>query len=213
MRLLDRFSRAGAVRLTGVLSASLVVAGACLGASTALASGVWSAPTAIESGGSLYSVSCSSATFCRPGAPAAGRTDAATYNGTSWSAPTNIPASTTSSPCLVRRRRSASPGGGDYNGKTAANALTYNGTSWSATNPPSWASSARCILLISDILPRPRRPQNGLRPTHSLTTVRRGPPPPRSAASRASSARCLAHRRRSASPSPPASTAGMAPAH
>jgi hypothetical protein len=62
MRLLDGFSRAGAIRLIGVL---LVVAGACLGASTALASGVWSAPTKIDNGiVGVDSLSCPSATFC-----------------------------------------------------------------------------------------------------------------------------------------------------
>ena len=64
MRLLGGLSRAGAVRLTRVLFASLVVAGACLGPSTALASGVWSAPTDIGSSFFPQSVSCSSATFC-----------------------------------------------------------------------------------------------------------------------------------------------------
>jgi hypothetical protein len=128
MRLLDGFSRAGAVRLTGVLFASLVVAGACLGASTALASGVWSAPTAIESEHlGLYSVSCSSATFCA----ALGGKDAVTYNGTSWSAPTKIGGAyyivvSVACPSATFCVAPAANGNG-------ADALTYNGTSWSAT--------------------------------------------------------------------------------
>jgi hypothetical protein len=78
-----------------VLFAALVVAGACLGPSTALASGVWSAPTDIGDS-SLFpnSVSCSSATFCAAVAGTfssfTGYGYALTYNGTSWTAPTNI---------------------------------------------------------------------------------------------------------------------------
>src|SRR5271167_4000760 len=40
MRLLDSFSRAGAVRLTGVLLATVVVAARCVGVSAAAAPGV-----------------------------------------------------------------------------------------------------------------------------------------------------------------------------
>jgi hypothetical protein len=59
------------------------------GPSTALASGVWSAPTNIDSVGysTIASVSCPSATFCVAVDDVG---DALTYNGTSWSAPTKI---------------------------------------------------------------------------------------------------------------------------
>jgi hypothetical protein len=111
-----------------VLFAALVVAGACLGPPTALASGIWSAPTTIGSGGSLYSVSCSSATFCAAlGSPGSGGNDATTYNGTSWSAATKIRGSyyfpdSVSCPSATFCVALEGPG-----------AETYNGTSWSAT--------------------------------------------------------------------------------
>jgi len=73
-----------------VLFAALVVAGACLGPSTALASGVWSAPDKIGTGLGFVSVSCSSATFCAAVGTNGGPSGyALTYNGTSWS-PTYI---------------------------------------------------------------------------------------------------------------------------
>ncbi len=132
MRLLDGFSRAGAVRLTGVLFASLVVAGTCLGPSTALASGVWSAPTNIG-GGSVFlgSVSCPSATFCAAvGDPFASFTGyALTYNGTSWTAPTNLGGidggSGLGSVSCPSATFCVAVGG--------RGAVTYNGTSWTAS--------------------------------------------------------------------------------
>jgi hypothetical protein len=47
----------------------------------------WTAPTQIDSGNGLASVSCSSATFC---VAVDEKGNALTYNGTSWSAPTKI---------------------------------------------------------------------------------------------------------------------------
>src|SRR5665213_3369925 len=101
------------------------------GPSTALAAGVWSAPTAIESGGSLYSVSCSSATFCvaEAGGDYNGNgTNALTYNGTSWSA-TALAVGFFSSVSCPSVTFCLGVGGDTYDGPDA---LTYNGTSWSA---------------------------------------------------------------------------------
>jgi hypothetical protein len=119
-----------------VLFAALVVAGACLGPSTALASGVWSAPTDIGDS-SLFpnSVSCSSATFCAAVAGTfssfTGYGYALTYNGTSWTAPTNIGSSggdLRSVSCPSATFCVAVGSGGAVGG-----AVTYNGTSWTAS--------------------------------------------------------------------------------
>ncbi len=124
MRLLDG-SRAGAIRLTGVLCATLLVASACLGPSTSLASGVWSAPTNIDRGVYFTSLSCPSATFCA----AVGGGEALTYNGTSWSAPTKIDdggyighwVSCSSATFCVAI---------SYDGPGVSYARSYNGKSW-----------------------------------------------------------------------------------
>jgi hypothetical protein len=155
MRLLDGFSRAGAVRFSGRRDAlmrpttkahsnmrcvlglvtvllTLVVSGP----STALASGVWSAPTDIGDS-SLFpnSVSCSSATFCAAVAGTfasfTGYGYALTYNGTSWTAPTNIGSSggdLRSVSCPSATFCVAVGSGGAVGG-----AVTYNGTSWTAS--------------------------------------------------------------------------------
>jgi hypothetical protein len=109
-----------------VLFPALVVAGACLGPSTALASGVWSAPTHIGGDVALGPVSCSSPTFCLSGS------SILTYNGTSWSAPTNISGDYT--PVGEGSCPSATFCGAiGWNGNPSNYyALTYNGRSWSA---------------------------------------------------------------------------------
>jgi hypothetical protein len=104
-----------------------LVAGACLGPSTALASGVWSAPTNIDRGEYFTSLSCPSATFCA----AVGGSEVLTYNGTSWSAPTNIDdggyighwVSCSSATFCVAI---------SYDGPGVSYARTYNGKSWTA---------------------------------------------------------------------------------
>jgi hypothetical protein len=134
MRLLDGFSRVGTVRLTGRRGApvshfnkvhsnmrcalrlvTFLLTLVAFGPSTALASGVWSAPTAIDIGGSSYlsSVSCTSAT----------------YNGTSWTAPTNIDDGD-GAPGLTSVSCSSATFCAAVDQKGYA--LTYNGTSWTA---------------------------------------------------------------------------------
>ena len=151
MRPLDGFSRAGAVRFTGRRGApvsssnkvhsnmrcvlglvTLLLTLVAFGPSTALASGVWSVPTNIG-GGSVFlsSVSCPSTTFCAAvGDPFASLTGyALTYNGTSWTAPTNL---------------GGIDGGGGLRSVSCPSAtfcvavggrgaVTYNGTSWTAS--------------------------------------------------------------------------------
>jgi hypothetical protein len=159
MRLLDGCSRAGAVRLTGVLFASLVVAGACLGTPTALASGVWSAPTKI--GIRTGSVSCPSATFCvAVGGPDPGGdySVALTYNGTSWSAPTILlpGGALTSVSCSSATLCVAVGNVVGAKDTQRGFALTYNGTSWSAPTqiggnsglgPVSCSSATFCAVV------------------------------------------------------------------
>ena len=121
-----------------------------LAPSTALASGVWSAPTNVVGGGSLTSVSCSSATFCVTlGDVGFYVHNALTYNGTSWSAPTNVGGSrfvltsvSCSSPTFCAAIGANGPGVSD--------ALTYNGRSWSApTDINTGGGSYNYLTLIS----------------------------------------------------------------
>jgi hypothetical protein len=129
-----------------VLFAALVVAGACLGPSTALASGVWSAPTKIVSSDDLDSVSCTSATFC-VGLDFYG--DAVTYNGTSWTAPTNIGVRgnggvSSDQVSCASVTFCAAVGG--------SSVLTYNGTSWTApTNIGGNPSESRIGVFLSSV--------------------------------------------------------------
>ncbi len=123
-----------------------------LPASPAAAQGLtWSAPTTIDTPSTtpkdLTSVSCPSASLC---AAVDQNGNVLTFNGTSWSAPSDADGSrdltsvscTTASFCMAV--------------DTASNALTYNGTSWSSTSGTgsslysvSCASSSFCIAVDS----------------------------------------------------------------
>jgi hypothetical protein len=121
-----------------VLFAALVVAGACLGPSAALASGVWSAPDKIGTGLGLVSVSCSSATFCAVVGTNGGPSGyAVTYNGTSWS-PTHIGIVAGAVSCASASFCVALGEGG--------HASTYNGRSWSvgSVGSPGPLGSVSC---------------------------------------------------------------------
>ena len=145
MRLLDDFSRAGAVRFTGRRGApvspankvhsnmrcilglvTLLLTLVAFGPSTALASGVWSAPAKVATGIGFVSVSCPSATFCVGLGTNGGPTGyALTYNGKSWTAPKSIDNTQVLSMSCPSAKFCVAI---DFNG----NALTYNGRSWSA---------------------------------------------------------------------------------
>jgi hypothetical protein len=120
------------------------------GPSTALASGVWSAPTEIDSNGTGNgaSVSCSSATFCVAVGESAGGSAyalyALTYNGTSWSPPTNIDSGGGSSSVSCSSPTFCAA---VHNG----DALTYNGTSWTATNIGGHPSTTRIGIGLNSV--------------------------------------------------------------
>jgi hypothetical protein len=83
----------------------------------------WSAPSDIDGGTGLWSVSCPSVTFCMA---VDGDGNALTYNGSSWSAPSDIYGdyAIESVSCPSASFCAAAGVEGD--------ALTYNGSSWSA---------------------------------------------------------------------------------
>jgi hypothetical protein len=96
-----------------------------VGPAPALASNGWSAPAPVDPAFFNGSVSCPSAAFCAAVGDGGGGGDAATFNGSSWSAATGIdtfPLASVSCPsssfCVAV----------DYSG----NAVTFNGSSWSA---------------------------------------------------------------------------------
>jgi hypothetical protein len=134
---------------------TLLLTLAAFGASTALASGVWSAPTKITGGGE-GPVSCSSATFCVTFADVGETIDnALTYNGTSWSSPTNVGGSHFRVVSVSCSSATFCAAIGD-NGPGVSYALTYNGTSWSAPtqsdgdlnlNSVSCSSATFCVAV------------------------------------------------------------------
>jgi hypothetical protein len=114
-------------RILAVLAAvSVLTAVVALAISSASAEQQsWTTPVRIDNGSPLTSVSCVAALFC---AAVDSSGDALTYNGSSWSAPASIGAtSLTSVSCVSALFCAAVDSSGD--------ALTYNGSSWSTPVP------------------------------------------------------------------------------
>ena len=118
--------------------AGLVAVGSGLhdAAQAATSSLAWSSPADIDGGARVLSISCPSTSFC-VATDNAGH--ALTYNGSTWSAPSDIDGSNA---LTVFCRSSSSCVAGD----SAGNVLTYNGSTWSS---PSNVDGTNDLLSIS----------------------------------------------------------------
>ena len=121
----------------------------------------WSAPSAITTGHTIDSVSCSSSSFCVATSPAPSPDNsiqARIYNGSTWSTPTDVAANTAVGTAVSCASSSFCVAVGE--GASGSAAAVFDGTSWSAPttfdsnyyldNAVSCASSSLCAVVGND---------------------------------------------------------------
>ncbi len=111
--------------LRSLLALTMMASAATVSIATAaFAAGGWSSPTSIDPGNNLSAVSCPTTGFC---VAADSDEDALTYNGATWSAPTDTGLETVAVSC-VSAHFCAAVGGEPH--LSTHYAMTYNGTTW-----------------------------------------------------------------------------------